>query len=243
MTPRRLVAVLVCAGFAATLQAQQITFDRLLRADQEPHNWLMYSGNLQSHRHSRLTQITPANVRNLELQWMLQVQSLEKFEATPLVVDGVMYTVQPPNEVIALDAVTGRVFWSYTYTPSTLARPCCGRVNRGVAILGDTLFMGTLDGHVVALDAKTGRVRWNVTVQGARPEAGYTFTVAPQVVKDKVILGVGRRRLRGPRLPGGVRRRHREGNVAVLHRCPDRENRATRPGPASRGRTAAPRCG
>ena len=190
MTPRRLVAVLVCAGFAATLQAQQITFDRLLRADQEPHNWLMYSGNLQSHRHSRLTQITPANVRNLELQWMLQVQSLEKFEATPLVVDGVMYTVQPPNEVIALDAVTGRVFWSYTYTPSTLARPCCGRVNRGVAILGDTLFMGTLDGHVVALDAKTGRVRWNVTVQGARPEAGYTFTVAPQVVKDKVILGV-----------------------------------------------------
>ena len=151
---------------------------------------------------------------------MLQVPSLEKFEATPLVVDGVMYTVQPPNEVIALDAVTGRVFWSYTYTPSTLARPCCGRVNRGVAILGDTLFMGTLDGHVVALDAEDGRVRWNVTVQGARPEAGYTFTVAPQVVKDKVILGVGRRRLRGARVPGGVRRRHRQGSAGGSTRRP-----------------------
>ena len=117
MTPRRLAFLMMCAAAAATLQAQQISFDRLLRADEEPHNWLTYSGDVQSQRYSRLTQITPANVRNLELQWVFQVPSLEKFEATPLVVDGVMYTVQPPNDVVALDAATGRVFWSYTYTP------------------------------------------------------------------------------------------------------------------------------
>jgi glucose dehydrogenase len=116
-------------------------------------------------------------------------QSLEKFEATPLVVDGVMYTVQAPNDLVALDAATGRVFWVYPYAPSTLARPCCGRVNRGLAMLGTTLFMGTIDGHLLAIDAKTGGLVWNVAVGGARPEAGYRFPVAPLVVKDKVIVG------------------------------------------------------
>src|ERR1700694_4097384 len=168
----------------------QVTFNRILNANKEPQNWLTYSGTELSQRHSLLTQITPANVKNLELQWVFQVQSLEKFEATPLVVDGVLYTVQPPNDVVALDAVSGRIFWTFSWVPNPKVRPCCGRVNRGVAILGETLFYGTLDGHVIALDASTGRVRWNTTVDGARPEAGYAFTVAPQIVKDKVILGV-----------------------------------------------------
>ena len=100
-----------------------------------------------------------------------------------------MYTVQAPNDLVALDAATGRVFWTYPYSPSTQARPCCGRVNRGVAILGNTLFMGTLDGHLLAIDAKTGGLVWNTAVGGARPEAGYGFTLAPLVVKDKVIVG------------------------------------------------------
>ena len=112
---------------------------------------------LMSQRHSPLTQITPANVKNLELQWVFQAHSLEKFEATPLVVDGVLYTVQAPNDVVAIDADTGRVFWVYRYAPSPEARVCCGRVNRGLAILGDTLFMGTIDGHLLALDSKTGQ--------------------------------------------------------------------------------------
>ena len=92
----------------------QVTFDRILRADQEPQNWLTYSGSVLSQRHSPLTQITPDNVKNLELQWVFQARSLEKYEATPLVVDGVMYTVQAPNDVVALDAATGRVFWTYS---------------------------------------------------------------------------------------------------------------------------------
>ncbi len=166
----------------------QVTFDRIVRSADTPQDWLTYSGNFFAQRYSPLAQITPANIKNLELQWVFQSKSLEKFEATPLVVNGVMYTVQPPNDVVALDAVTGRVFWIYSYVPSLLARPCCGRVNRGLAILGDTLFMATLDAHVVAIDAKNGGLVWNVAV--ARPEAGYAFTVAPLVVKDKIIVGV-----------------------------------------------------
>src|SRR5712691_6585114 len=180
---RRLILI-VCA--AATLEAQ-VTFDRILNAAKEPQNWLTYSGSAMSQRYSTLSQITPGNVKNLELQWIYQSRSLEKFEATSLVVDGVLYTVQAPNDVVAIDAVTGRVFWTYSYTPDKDARPCCGRVNRGLAILGDTLFMGTIDAHLIAVDAKNGKPLWNVTV--AKSGAGYALTHAPLIVKDKVIVG------------------------------------------------------
>jgi len=131
----------------------QVSFDRILDADKEPENWLTYSGSILGQRYSLLNQITPANVNDLQLQWIYQARSLQKFEATALVVDGIMYSVQAPNDVVALDAATGRIFWTYSYNPGR-AHPCCGRVNRGLAILGDTLFMGTIDAHLVAIDAK-----------------------------------------------------------------------------------------
>jgi alcohol dehydrogenase (cytochrome c) len=186
----RLVIFASCVAlipFAGLVVHAQVSFERLLRADREPQNWLTYSGTIQSQRFSQLAQITPDNVKNLELQWIFQARSLEKFETTALVVDGVLYTVQAPNDLLALDAVTGRTFWMYSYRPSQDSRPCCGRVNRGVAILGDTLFMGTIDGHLVAVDARNGRPIWDVAV--AKPEAGYAFTHAPLIVKDKVIVG------------------------------------------------------
>ena len=139
----------------------QVSYERLLRTAGEPQNWLTYSGSFNSHRHSSLSQITPANVDNLKLQWVFQAKSLEKFEATPLVVNGVMYLTQAPNDVVALDAKTGRIFWIYQHPPSAEARLCCGAVNRGLAIIGDTLFMGTIDARLIALDAKTGRSVWN----------------------------------------------------------------------------------
>jgi alcohol dehydrogenase (cytochrome c) len=172
---------------AGTLGAQ-VSFDRIVNAEKEPQNWLTYSGNTMSQRYSPLTQITPQNVKDLELKWVFQARSLEKFEATPLVVDGVMYTVQAPNDIVALDPVTGRVFWTYSYSPSTSARPCCGRVNRGVAVVGDTLFMGTIDANLIAVDAKNGRPLWKTKV--ASPQAGYAITHAPLVIRDKVIVGV-----------------------------------------------------
>jgi len=103
MTHRILLIVVL---LSAVVQAQ-VSYDRLLRAGAEPHNWLTYSGTYSGHRYSTLNQITPQNVRDLELKWVFQARSLEKFEATPLVVDGVMYTVQPPNDIVAIDAGTG----------------------------------------------------------------------------------------------------------------------------------------
>lgn len=169
----------------------QVPFDRILKADTEPQNWLTYSGNLNGQRYSKLTQITPANAKELELKWVLQsrppAEAATKYEATSLVVDGVLYTVQPPNVVIAVDAATGRIFWTHSYIPATTARACCGRVNRGLAILGNRLFMGTLDGNLLALDARDGHELWKTAI--GRPEAGYAVTVAPLVVGDKVIAG------------------------------------------------------
>jgi alcohol dehydrogenase (cytochrome c) len=165
----------------------QVTFDRLLHADKEPQNWLSYSGTPSSQRYSALAQVTPTNVNNLQLQWAFQARSLEKFEATPLVVDGMMYITQAPNDVVALDAATGEIKWLYSYSPSREARVCCGRVNRGVAILGNTVYMGTIDAHLVALNARTGMLLWDKEV--AKAEAGYSITHAPLVIKNKVIVG------------------------------------------------------
>ena len=166
----------------------QVSFERLLNADEEPHNWLTYSGTYASTRYSLLDQVTPANVGDLELKWVFQAQSLEKFETTPLVVDGIMYLTEAPNTAVALDAAGGRVFWDYRHNPSTESRPCCGRVNRGLAMLGNTLFMATIDARLIAIDAINGQPIWSTSV--ADPGAGYAMTLAPLVVKDKVIVGV-----------------------------------------------------
>jgi alcohol dehydrogenase (cytochrome c) len=182
----RLTLLAVAFAAATPLQAQ-VTFDRILNADREPANWLSYSGTPSNQRYSRLDQITAANVRDLKLQWIWQAHSLEKFEATPLVVDGVLYTVEAPNNVVALDAATGRIFWTFAYEPSADARTCCGRVNRGLAILGDTLYMGTIDAHLLALDAKTGQLVWNTTVASSAEH--YSITMSPVIVKNKVIVG------------------------------------------------------
>src|SRR5579863_1650258 len=179
--------MLLTAALLAQVSSAQVSFNRLVHAADTPQDWLNYSGAFLSQRYSSLDQITPINVANLEQKWIFQARSLEKFEATPLVVDGVMYTVQAPNDIVALDAATGRIFWIYSYSPAPQARLCCGRVNRGLAILGDTLFMGTIDAHIVAVDAKNGHLLWNTKV--ANPSAGYAITLAPLVVKDKVIVG------------------------------------------------------
>ena len=185
------IARLAAANLICVCLFAQVTENRLLHPQAEPQNWLTYGGGYQEQRFSALAQITTANANDLQLQWVAQVrppaEATSKYEATPLVVDGVMYTVQPPNVVVALDAASGRVFWSYAYTPAAAARLCCGRVNRGLAILGNTLFMGTIDGNLLAIDARDGHLIWTTPI--GRPEAGYSVTVAPLIVKDKVITG------------------------------------------------------
>ena len=184
---KRSMKLVIALILAATASFAQVTSDRLLNANKEPGNWLSYSGGYQSQRYSLLDRITPANAANLEMKWVFQTNSLLKFETTPLVVDGIMYLTQPPNDIVALDARTGRVFWIYQHPPSPDTRGCCGQVNRGLAILGDTLYMGTVDAHLLAVDAKTGHLVWDVHV--ADTNDGYGLTGAPLVVKDKVIVG------------------------------------------------------
>ncbi len=153
---KHLSLLAACVVALGSLVGAQVTPDRLVRAAAEPQNWLTYSGGYFSQRYSALNQIQRSNAKNLELKWILPNQVFGAWQSTPLVVDGIMYVTQRPNDVLALDARTGRVFWQYRHTPSPDARVCCGSNNRGVAILGDTLFLGTLDARLVAIDARTG---------------------------------------------------------------------------------------
>ncbi len=165
-----------------------VGYDRLLNADREPGNWLMYSGQYNGQRHSGLDQVHRRNADRLRVKWVYQLRALDRAETTPLVVDGVMYVTESPSTVTALDAATGREFWRYEHELPEDLSFCCGRNNRGVAILGDRLFMSTLDAHLVALDAKTGTVVWETKVAEARD--GYSKTSAPLVVKNTVVTGI-----------------------------------------------------
>jgi alcohol dehydrogenase (cytochrome c) len=164
-----------------------ITPERLLNATAEPGNWLTYSGDYRSHHYSSLDQITVDNVHRLRAKWIYQMHRT-KVETTPIVVDGIMYVTRPPSDVIALDAETGRALWMFEYRVPGRVFTCCGEVNRGLAILGTTLFLTTLDAQLVALDARSGRVLWKKAL--ADPGLNYTATGAPLAIKDKVIVGI-----------------------------------------------------
>ena len=196
MRRRGAMAVVLCGTVVAGLSAQ-VPFERLRDAAAEPASWLTYSGGYFSQRYSSLDQVTPANIDDLRLQWVYQTAVAGPWQATPLVADGVMYLTQRPNDVVALDARTGRVFWIYRYATPSGQKACCGSNNRGVAVLGDRLFMATLDAHVVAIDATTGTELWNVEV--ADMDLAYAFTLAPLAVNDMVIVGTsgGDRGIRG----------------------------------------------
>jgi len=166
-----------------------VTHERLLNSDAEPQNWLMYSGNYFSQRYSGLDQINSDNAGQLEMQWAFQLDALDEAETTPLVVDGVMYVTESPSNVIALDAATGSQYWRYNHEMPENLVYCCGRNNRGVAVLGDRLYLSTLDAHLIALDAKTGTVLWDAEI--ADEATGYSVTGAPLIVGDKIMTGVG----------------------------------------------------
>ena len=171
--------------------SQPVTSQMLLDGLRDPTKWLSFGGDYTSQRHSPLTQITPQNVDRLTPQWIFQTETPAPgrgFETTPLVLDGMMYITGINNHAWALDAKTGRPIWHYQRKLPDVLRVCCGMVNRGFGILGDKLYMGTLDAHLVALDRKTGKVLWDSTVE--EPKNGYAITLAPLVVKNKVIVGV-----------------------------------------------------
>jgi alcohol dehydrogenase (cytochrome c) len=185
--PLGICTLVLLSAFSAPSMLAQVTFERLLNSAKEPQNWLTYSGDYAGHRFSALDQVNTANAHSLVAKWVYQTAGTGKLETTPLVADGILYGTGQDNRAFALDARTGRPIWlSQRQLPSDI-RPCCGRVNRGFAILGSKVFFGTLDAHLVALDAKTGNVVWDVATVDYKN--GYSYTSAPLVVKNLVIIG------------------------------------------------------
>jgi alcohol dehydrogenase (cytochrome c) len=182
------VAALLTMAAVSLLHAQGITNKDLLDGLANPSRWLTYSGDYTGRRFSPLTQITPANAGRLAAQWTFQNGVVNKFEATPIVIDGVMYVTGALNHAWAVDARTGRQIWHYQRQLPQGLKVCCGMVNRGFAVYGDRLFMATLDAHFVALEMKTGKVIYDIEMAPAKD--GFAATGAPLVVKDKVIAGI-----------------------------------------------------
>jgi len=184
-----LALFLICQAVHA-----QVPYERLLNAANDSSNWLTYSGSYRGERFSRLDQVDTTNVRKLKVIWAYQMQASTQageglVETTPLVVDGIMYLTEPPSTVTALDARTGKLLWTWSpELPDEVLHIGFPRVNRGVAMLDDAVFVGTLDAHLVALDAATGAVRWDVEVANNR--SGYSLTLAPLALEGKVIVGV-----------------------------------------------------
>jgi len=165
-----------------------VTYERLRNSKAEPQNWMHYWGDYQGMHYSALNQITTANVSRLQAKWSIQLPGTSTLETGPLVIDGVMYTSGQPGTVLALDAKSGRQIWRFTRQQKARNPNEINPFNRGVAVLGNRVFVGTLDAAVVALDARTGLQLWETQV--ADTMLGYSLTSAPLIVKDKVIVGV-----------------------------------------------------
>ena len=163
-------ALLMIAIGSATLAAQgsppQVTPQDLLDGLKDPTRWLTNGGEYSGQRHSPLTQVTRENVDQLVAQWTFQTGTLGSFQTTPIVVDGVLYVTGFNNNAWAIDARSGRQIWRYRRELPDDLRLCCSAVNRGFAVLGDRLFMATLDAHLVALDMQTGSPVFDVELAG-----------------------------------------------------------------------------
>jgi alcohol dehydrogenase (cytochrome c) len=180
-------------GFAQSQQTlPPIDGKDLLSGLANASRWLLHSGDYASTRHSPLKQITPDNVGKLAPAWSFETGlgfgRQAKFEATPIAIDGILYVTGLYNNAWAIDAKTGAAIWHYERQLTPALRVCCGMANRGFAVHGGRLYMGTLDAHVVALDLKTGKVVWDVPMIDYR--LGYSSTAAPLIVKDKLIVGM-----------------------------------------------------
>jgi len=165
-----------------------VTQSKLNAADKSINDFLLTNGNYAQTRFHLARQIERGNVKNLHVAWIFQTDVKESLETSPIVVDGVMYVTTSFSHVYALDAKTGAQLWHYNHKMGLVTTYCCGPNNRGVQVLGDLVYVATLDSKLVALTAKTGEVAWQTDI--ADPELGYSETMAPTVIKDKVLIGI-----------------------------------------------------
>jgi alcohol dehydrogenase (cytochrome c) len=178
-------------GFASQAVAQNVTWDRLMNADKDVNNWLMYHQSFKGYHYSGLDQINANNVKNLRVAWIhTPPASNRQIQSMPIAVDGVLYYTSSSADVFAVDGASGAVVWHYKATldmeraEGTFYNP----YNRGVAVAYGKVYYGTVDGRMIALDQMTGKPVWDkeiVTTETNR----LGFTGAPLVVKDKVIIG------------------------------------------------------
>lgn len=168
-------------------KAVSVTQSQLDGSDRDSANFLHSNMSYAQTRYYPASQINNKNVKNLRPVFTFQTEVLESMETAPVVVDGVMYITTSYNHVYALDAVSGKEYWHYKHKMGPVTTYCCGPNNRGVAIMGDRVFMGTLDARLVALDAKTGKLLWSTEI--ADPELGYSETMAPVAVDGKILIG------------------------------------------------------
>jgi PQQ-dependent dehydrogenase (methanol/ethanol family) len=176
---------------ARPLGAAAVNAERLINADREPGAWLAAGRNYQEDRFSPLDQINASNVSQLGLAWFADIDTERGQEATPVVVDGVLYITTAWSLVKAYDIRTGKELWAYDPEVDRArgADACCDVVNRGVAAWNGNIYVGLLDGRLVALNGKTGAVVWSV--QTTDPKMPHTITGVPRIVKGKVIIGNG----------------------------------------------------
>src|SRR6201992_1534577 len=164
-----------------------VTQAQLNAADKNSKNFLLTNGNYAQTRFYPAKQITRGNVKNLHVASIFQTDVKESLETSPIVVDGVMFVTTSFSHVYALDPRTGRKRGTGPHKMGRIPTFCGGRNNRGVQVLNDKVYLATLDSKLVALNAKTGEVVWRTDI--ADPELGYSETIAPTVVKDKVLIG------------------------------------------------------
>ncbi len=179
------------AGVCWSRQPADVDAARIIAADSEPQNWMINGRTYNEEHFSPLRQIDDHNVGRLGLAWYLDVGSRIGTEATPLVVDGIMYTTSVWNLVHAIDARNGKELWRYDphIDKTWIRHMCCGPANKGVAVWKGKVFAGTIDGRLLALDAASGRLVWSVqTTDRSKP---YSVIGAPRVLRDKVVIGVG----------------------------------------------------
>jgi PQQ-dependent dehydrogenase (methanol/ethanol family) len=174
-------------GPVGTANVTPVTQAMLNAADKNATNFLLTNGNYAQTRLHPAKQINQKNVKNLHVAWIYQTDVKESLETSPIVVDGVMFVTTSYSHVYALDAKTGRELWHYNHKMGPITTYCCGPNNRGVQVLNDMVYLATLDAKLIALSAKTGDVVWKTDI--ADPEMGYSETMAPTVVKDKVLIG------------------------------------------------------
>lgn len=156
-------------------------------AAKDDKNWLHSNGDYAQTRYYPAAQINTKNVATLKPKFVFQTAVVESMETAPIVVNGVMFLTTSYNHVYAVDAVTGEQFWHFKHKMGPVTTFCCGPNNRGVAVSGGKLYMGTLDAKLIALDAKSGKLLWETDI--ADPEKGYSETMAPTVVDGKVLIG------------------------------------------------------